>query len=79
MKIRADSLVAAYVDALPLLDRQPSSRQWYNQMKASLGSKVSVTHFNQVRFLAKFRQLEMDDESDYQLCFKEMKTFNDLS
>lgn len=77
--LNAKSLIETYVDALPVLPLQESSRQYYEQLKEKQGHAVSVTHFNQVRFLAKFRQMEVEDDEDYITCFEEMRRFNRLT
>lgn len=53
---KAEPLLARYVDALPPIDPHLSGLQIYNQARNNLDSTVSVSLFNKVRFLSKFRQ-----------------------
>jgi hypothetical protein len=77
--VKASSLIASYIDSLSIIPLEVSSRQVYEEIKRKQGNSVSVSHFNRVRFLAKFRQMEIDEEADYLTCFAEMKRFNNLS
>lgn len=60
--VKASSLIATYIDSLPIMSPDISSRQFYEEVKKKQGNSVSVSHFNRVRFFAKFRQMEVDEE-----------------
>jgi hypothetical protein len=79
LNVTAKSIIATYIDPLPAIPMSESSRYFYDKVKNSQETKATVSHFNQVRFLAKFRQMEVHDELDYLTCFEEMKRFNQLS
>ena len=67
--INADALASVYLDSIPIINKESSSREWYLMLKGGLVHQPSVSHFNRVRFYARFRQLEVEDEGDYALCF----------
>ena len=77
--VKADSLITAYIDPLPQVKREESIREWYYELRSQMNNWVSVSMFNRVRFLSKFRQIETEDEEDYLLFFAEMDKFNKLS
>ena len=79
LPVNADALASVYVDNIPVLNKESSSREWYQLLKSGLISQPSVSHFNRVRFYARFRQMEVEDENEYALCYAEMDKFNRLS
>ena len=60
--MKADALIAAYVDNLPEIEKERSSREWYYELRSQMDQRVSVSKFNMVRFLSKFRQLETEED-----------------
>ena len=77
--VKADSIITAYIDPLPQVKKEESIREWYYELRSHMNNWVSVSMFNRVRFLSKFRQMEPEDEEDYSLFFAEMEKFNKLS
>jgi hypothetical protein len=60
------------------VDKTTSSRVWYEELKGRMEGRVTVGYFNQVRFLSKIRQLEVQQEEDYDGCYVQMRRFNEL-
>lgn len=57
--IKADALIEAYIDNIPLIDNTKSSRTLYEELRSKLSNRVSVSHFNQVRFMSRLRKTDL--------------------
>lgn len=57
IEVTAKSLIATYIDPLPVLPITESSQFYYDDLRSQQKNNVTVSHFNMIRFLGKFRQI----------------------
>lgn len=62
VEVTAKSLIATYIDPLPVLAMSETSNFYYDGLLNAQKTDVTVSHFNGIRFLGKLRQMPVEND-----------------